>query len=90
MLPALAGVPSLRRRLGLARFADLAKPGHGRAELLLHYSAATGQDNRTPLLTPKFVKQYANLWRSCDAFTAYHEDVKVKAFPEPEHLYSMV
>ena len=40
---------------------------------------------------PKFVKQYANLSPILlDAFSAYHDDVKAKAFPQPEHLYSMV
>ncbi len=40
---------------------------------------------------PKFVKQYANLSPILlEAFSAYHGDVKGKAFPGPEHLYSMV
>jgi 3-methyl-2-oxobutanoate hydroxymethyltransferase len=40
---------------------------------------------------PKFVKQYANLSPILlEAFSAYREDVKAKAFPQPEHFYSMV
>jgi len=40
---------------------------------------------------PKFVKQYANLSPILlEAFSTYHGDVKSKAFPAPEHLYSMV
>jgi 3-methyl-2-oxobutanoate hydroxymethyltransferase len=40
---------------------------------------------------PKFVKQYASLSPILlDAFSAYHGDVKAKAFPQPEHFYSMV
>ena len=41
--------------------------------------------------TPKFVKQYVNLSPVLlDAFTRYREDVKAGAFPQPEHVYSMV
>ena len=41
--------------------------------------------------TPKFVKQYANLSAvELEAFTAYRDDVKSKAFPQPEHFYKMV
>ncbi len=40
--------------------------------------------------TPKFVKQYANLGAAeLEAFTAYRDDVKTKAFPQPEHFYKM-
>lgn len=40
---------------------------------------------------PKFVKQYANLSPILlEAFSAYREEVKSKAFPQPEHFYSMV
>jgi ketopantoate hydroxymethyltransferase len=36
------------------------------------------------------VKQYANLSAvELEAFTAYREDVKTKAFPQPEHFYKM-
>ena len=40
---------------------------------------------------PKFVKQYANLGETISqAFTAYIQDVKSRAFPAPEHTYSML
>ncbi len=40
---------------------------------------------------PKFVKQYANLSPILlEAFSAYRGDVKSRAFPQPEHFYSMV
>jgi 3-methyl-2-oxobutanoate hydroxymethyltransferase len=40
---------------------------------------------------PKFVKRYANLSPILlEAFSGYREEVKAKAFPQPEHFYSMV
>jgi 3-methyl-2-oxobutanoate hydroxymethyltransferase len=40
---------------------------------------------------PKFVKRYANLSPILiEAFSDYREEVKSGAFPQPEHLYSMV
>jgi 3-methyl-2-oxobutanoate hydroxymethyltransferase len=41
--------------------------------------------------TPKFVKRYAEVARVCtDALTAYVQDVRTKAFPEPKHIYPMI
>jgi 3-methyl-2-oxobutanoate hydroxymethyltransferase len=41
--------------------------------------------------TPKFVKRYAEVAKICtDALTAYVEDVRTKAFPEPKHIYPMI
>jgi len=40
---------------------------------------------------PKFVKRYANVSGVLlEAFTQYRSDVKERAFPQPEHIYSMV
>ena len=39
---------------------------------------------------PKFVKRYAQLATTMkEAFVAYREDVKNRAFPGPEHVYNM-
>lgn len=41
--------------------------------------------------TPKFVKRYAEIARiSTEALTAYVQDVRNKAFPEPRHIYPMI
>jgi 3-methyl-2-oxobutanoate hydroxymethyltransferase len=41
--------------------------------------------------TPKFVKQYATISPILlEAFSQYRADVKDRAFPQPEHIYSMV
>lgn len=41
--------------------------------------------------TPKFVKRYAEVAKVCtDALTAYVQDVRNKAFPEPKHIYPMI
>ena len=41
--------------------------------------------------TPKFVKRYAEVAKVCtDALTAYVQDVRTKAFPEPKHIYPMI
>ena len=40
---------------------------------------------------PKFVKRYANVSPILlEAFSQYRSDVKDRAFPQPEHIYSMV
>jgi len=40
--------------------------------------------------TPKFVKRYAELGAAMrEAFAAYRRDVQTRAFPAPEHTYSM-
>lgn len=40
--------------------------------------------------TPKFVKQYANVAQTMrDAFQAYRDDVRTKAFPSEEHAFSI-
>jgi 3-methyl-2-oxobutanoate hydroxymethyltransferase len=40
---------------------------------------------------PKFVRRYANVSGVLlEAFTQYRTDVKERAFPQPEHIYSMV
>ncbi|KAK8100778.1 3-methyl-2-oxobutanoatehydroxymethyltransferase [Apiospora kogelbergensis] len=37
---------------------------------------------------PKFVKQYGNVWaESLQAIKAYHEEVKTRSYPAPEHTY---
>ncbi|KAK8037986.1 ketopantoate hydroxymethyltransferase, partial [Apiospora phragmitis] len=37
---------------------------------------------------PKFVKQYGNVWaESLQAITTYHEEVKARSYPAPEHTY---
>jgi 3-methyl-2-oxobutanoate hydroxymethyltransferase len=41
--------------------------------------------------TPKFVKRYAEIAKiSTEALTAYVQDVRNKAFPEPRHIYPMI
>ena len=41
--------------------------------------------------TPKFVKRYAEIAKiSTEALTAYVQDVRSKAFPEPRHIYPMI
>jgi 3-methyl-2-oxobutanoate hydroxymethyltransferase len=41
--------------------------------------------------TPKFVKRYAEIAKiSTEALTAYVQDVRKKAFPEPRHIYPMI
>jgi len=41
--------------------------------------------------TPKFVKRYAEVAKiSTEALTAYVQDVRSKAFPEPRHIYPMI
>lgn len=41
--------------------------------------------------TPKFVKRYAEVAKVCtEALTAYVQDVRNKAFPEPKHIYPMI
>jgi 3-methyl-2-oxobutanoate hydroxymethyltransferase len=41
--------------------------------------------------TPKFVKRYAEVAKVCtEALTAYVQDVRSKAFPEPKHIYPMI
>lgn len=41
--------------------------------------------------TPKFVKRYAEVGKICtEALTAYVQDVRNKAFPEPKHIYPMI
>jgi 3-methyl-2-oxobutanoate hydroxymethyltransferase len=41
--------------------------------------------------TPKFVKKYASVAAvMSDAFAAYAEDVRSRAFPATEHTYRMV
>ena len=41
--------------------------------------------------TPKFVKRYAEVAKICtEALTAYVQDVRCKAFPEPKHIYPMI
>lgn len=41
--------------------------------------------------TPKFVKRYAEVAKiSTEALTAYVEDVRSGAFPEPRHVYPMI
>ncbi|KAK7966566.1 uncharacterized protein PG986_000843 [Apiospora aurea] len=36
----------------------------------------------------QFVKQYGNVWaESLKAITAYHEEVKARSYPAPEHTY---
>ncbi len=41
--------------------------------------------------TPKFVKRYAEVAKiSTEALTAYVEDVRSEAFPEPQHIYPMI
>lgn len=41
--------------------------------------------------TPKFVKRYAEVGKICtEALTAYVQDVKNRAFPEPKHIYPMI
>jgi len=41
--------------------------------------------------TPKFVKRYAEVAKiSTEALTAYVQDVRSKAFPEPKHIYPMI
>jgi len=41
--------------------------------------------------TPKFVKRYAEVAKICtEALTAYVQDVRNKAFPEPKHIYPMI
>jgi len=41
--------------------------------------------------TPKFVKRYAEVARiSTEALTAYVQDVRARAFPEPRHIYPMI
>jgi 3-methyl-2-oxobutanoate hydroxymethyltransferase len=41
--------------------------------------------------TPKFVKRYAEVAKICtEALTAYVQDVRSKAFPEPKHIYPMI
>jgi 3-methyl-2-oxobutanoate hydroxymethyltransferase len=41
--------------------------------------------------TPKFVKRYADIAKiSTEALTAYVQDVRSKAFPEPRHIYPMI
>jgi 3-methyl-2-oxobutanoate hydroxymethyltransferase len=40
--------------------------------------------------TPRFVRQYANLYEQMtQAFAAYHQDVKSGAFPATEHSFTM-
>ncbi|KAK8002941.1 hypothetical protein PG989_002660 [Apiospora arundinis] len=37
---------------------------------------------------PKFVKQYGNVWaESLQAIKTYHEEVKARSYPAPEHTY---
>ncbi|KAK6834486.1 3-methyl-2-oxobutanoate hydroxymethyltransferase [Apiospora arundinis] len=37
---------------------------------------------------PKFVKQYGNVWaESLQAIKIYHEEVKARSYPAPEHTY---
>jgi len=39
---------------------------------------------------PKFVKQYGNIWNeSMKAIESYKAEVKSRAYPAPEHTYSM-
>jgi 3-methyl-2-oxobutanoate hydroxymethyltransferase len=41
--------------------------------------------------TPKFVKRYAEIAKiSTEALTAYVQDVRNRAFPEPRHIYPMI
>ena len=41
--------------------------------------------------TPKFVKRYAEVGKICtEALTAYVQDVRNRAFPEPKHIYPMI
>ncbi|MBU1206536.1 MAG: 3-methyl-2-oxobutanoate hydroxymethyltransferase [Proteobacteria bacterium] len=41
--------------------------------------------------TPKFVKRYAEVAKVCtEALTAYVQDVRNRAFPEPKHIYPMI
>ena len=41
--------------------------------------------------TPKFVKRYAEVAKVCtEALTAYVQDVRKRAFPEPQHIYPMI
>ena len=41
--------------------------------------------------TPKFVKRYTEIAKiSTEALTAYVQDVRSKAFPEPRHIYPMI
>jgi len=41
--------------------------------------------------TPKFVKRYAEVAKVCtEALTAYVQDVRSRAFPEPKHIYPMI
>jgi 3-methyl-2-oxobutanoate hydroxymethyltransferase len=41
--------------------------------------------------TPKFVKRYAEVAKICtEALTAYVQDVRTRAFPEPKHIYPMI
>jgi len=41
--------------------------------------------------TPKFVKRYTEIAKfSTEALTAYVQDVRNKAFPEPKHIYPMI
>lgn len=41
--------------------------------------------------TPKFVKRYAEVGKICtEALSAYVQDVRNRAFPEPKHIYPMI
>jgi 3-methyl-2-oxobutanoate hydroxymethyltransferase len=81
--------------------AEVAGLIHGRAGIPI-YGLGCGTDVDGQLMivhdmiglferfVPRFVKQYADLSPVLlDAFSAYHGDVKSRAFPQPEHFYSM-